>query len=170
MWGWRIAMRSRLRLALPVVVELAKAKYAMKKDSGRGSLSSRVVVDFTPKGFLGDIWLCVYYFFATILPNNWGPRVFRDWLCLFPDLFMFLYRCCDRFSIWMLIRLFYSDDSTSSLHRCLDITGVYTNNPPQFISRGVGLAPAVGIDIEAPLLPRSVNPFGRLYSNRDSIR
>ncbi|KAK8829918.1 hypothetical protein WA577_001309, partial [Blastocystis sp. JDR] len=56
-----------LRLALPVAVELVKAKYSMKKD----------MVDFTPKGFLGDIWLCVYYFFATILPNNWGPRVFR---------------------------------------------------------------------------------------------
>lgn len=95
-------MRSRLRLALPVAVELVKAKYSMKKDSGRGSLSSRVVVDFTPKGFLGDIWLCVYYFFATILPNNWGPRVFRDCLCLFLLLLMgafisFLNRCCDRF-------------------------------------------------------------------------
>ena len=37
-----------------------------------------VVVDLTPNGILGDIWLCIYYFFATLLPFNWGPRVFRD--------------------------------------------------------------------------------------------
>ncbi|KAK8801480.1 hypothetical protein WA171_004622 [Blastocystis sp. BT1] len=35
------------------------------------------MVDFTPEGFLGDVWLCIYYFFATFLPWNWGPRVFR---------------------------------------------------------------------------------------------
>ena len=81
-----MGVRSRLRLAIPVVIELAKEKYSMKKDSECDSLPSQVVVDFTPKGVLGDLWLCVYYFFATILPNNWGPRVFRDWLCLFASL------------------------------------------------------------------------------------
>ena len=70
-------MRS-IRLVCPGVVKLIKARYTLKKDSRGDHFLSRVVVDFTPKGVLGDIWLCIYYFFATILPTNWGPKVFRD--------------------------------------------------------------------------------------------
>ena len=35
-------------------------------------------MDFVPENIVGDAILCVYYFFATILPWNRGPRVFRD--------------------------------------------------------------------------------------------
>ena len=76
-------MRS-VRLVLPGLVKMMKARYPLKKDSRVCPLSARVVVDFTPEGVLGDVWLCVYYFFATILPTNWGPKVFRDYCVCFP--------------------------------------------------------------------------------------
>lgn len=69
-----------LDIMIPSCIEFIKEKYKEKKpkDSSLFNFLFIVVVDFTPNGFLGDLWLCIYYFFATLLPFNWGPRVFRD--------------------------------------------------------------------------------------------
>ena len=67
----------RIYLVAPLIPQL-KELLKLNQDSMEVNYHLDLVVDYTPEGFLGDLWLMVYYFVATILPWNWGPRVFRD--------------------------------------------------------------------------------------------
>ena len=57
-----------LQIILPTILDLIAESKAKKKD----------IVDYMPQNILGDVFLCIYYFFASVLSWNWGPRVFRD--------------------------------------------------------------------------------------------
>ena len=71
---------NRIVLLNPLYWQLKEA-FKWNKDSMcccDCSCELRLVVDFVPEGVLGDMFLAVYYFFETLLPWKWGPRVFRD--------------------------------------------------------------------------------------------
>lgn len=78
MYPFAIEFIDRLQIILPTILDLIAESKAKKKDSGYSREKWSVVVDYMPQNILGDVFLCIYYFFASVLPWNWGPRVFRD--------------------------------------------------------------------------------------------